>query len=399
MRYEMDVPQPHRISVISQLDPASARTNSIADFRLCSGLAAQGHIVELVVPAFANPRPTTKQLFATYDLQPNFKVRYLSATADNGRRVSGAVLSTLWHHIRGALRPNFAAVVISREARLLLPYLAVARLSTHAVVTAPWLHEFRGNRLERLACAHSTCILATNSAILRDLSRQGVNRRPTFVTGNPAPLERVEFGRTCSRVAARRHLKLDPQRPVIAYTGKLYLGMRELDYILQAASRLPDCLFLFTGGKPPVIEALRRDLHQRGATNVQFAGILGKPEEARFYQQAANVLVSYYSIEDHPYARHNLPNKIAEYMATGNAVVAADFPAVRDLLNEENAILVKPDDVGALTEGLAFALRRPHEAAILAAVAQRDIGARTTEAIGAELSRFLALASSPSGGR
>jgi glycosyltransferase involved in cell wall biosynthesis len=395
MTRDMGVPQPHRISVLSQLDPAAPRTNSIADFRLCSGLAAQGHIVELVVPAFANPRPTAGQLFATYDQQPSFEVRYLSAGARNGQGPSRAVLSTFRHHVRRALRRGPATVVISREARLLLPYMAVARLGTRSVVTAPWLHEFRGTRLERLACSNATCILATNSAILRDLPRQGVTNSRTFVTSNPAPAERVRFGQTCSRIAARRHLELDLQRPVIAYTGKLYRGMRELDHILEAAARLPDCLFLLTGGQPPVIEALRGELRQRGSTNVHFAGLLDKPEETRFYQQAANVLVSYYSAEDHPFAHHNLPNKIAEYMSTGNPIVAADFPAVRDILNEKNAILVRPDDVDAFTDALAFAVRCPRESAILGAAAQLDAGARTTESVGAELSRFLALASKP----
>jgi glycosyltransferase involved in cell wall biosynthesis len=302
----------------------------------------------------------------------------------------------LGHHVLRALRPSRASAVIARDVRLLLPYVAAARAGIRDVVTAPWLHEFRGKRAELLVCSSSTCILATNSAILNELASRGISNPPTFVTGNPVPRERVEFGRACSRADARRRLGLDLHRPVIAYTGKLYLAQRELYYLLAAAARLPEYLFLFTGGKPVVVRTLVDQLRHRGLDNVRLAGKLSKPEETRFYQQAADVLVTYYSIEDHPYAHHNLPNKLAEYMTTGNLIVAADFPAVRDILNPGNALLVKPDDVNALTDGLVCAVRRKDESAALAARAQRDIATRTTESVGADLSRFLAQASSTS---
>jgi len=59
-------------------------------------------------------------------------------------------------------------------------------------------------------------------------------------------------------------------------------------------------------------------------------------------------LLTYYSREDHIYPDLNLPAKIAEYMATGNIIVTADWPAVRTLLDEGNSFLVPPDSVEAL---------------------------------------------------
>jgi glycosyltransferase involved in cell wall biosynthesis len=258
------------------------------------------------------------------------------------------------------------------------------------VITAPWLHEFRGTRLERLTCANATCVLATCNVIVNELAGHGVSRSPTFITGNPVPRERVEFGRNCSKQEARAHLGLDAAQTVIAYTGKLYLGMKELDHLLSAAARLPDCLFLLTGGQPPVIEELRRQLTESGTANVHLSGMLAEPEETRFYQQAADVLVTYYSTEDLPFARHHIPSKLAEYMTTGNPIVAADFPAVRDLLNPQNAILAKPDDADALVEALSLAIGHPDRAAALGSRAQQDVATHTSESVGAELGRFLA---------
>jgi glycosyltransferase involved in cell wall biosynthesis len=390
---EGDAP-PLRINVLSQIDPARPRTNSIADLRLCWGLAAQGHEVELVAPAGATPRPSGEELFANYGLEPSFAVRYIPAPGGSGGRQVRVGLSLLRQHTLRALRDKEMRVVISRDAKLLLPYVLATFTGAQDFLTVPWLHEFRDRRVERLACSKATCVLATNSAILKDLLSRGISNPRKFVTGNPVPQERVEFGRGFSKADARRRLGLDLSRPVIAYTGKLYLGMKELEYLLAAASRAPESLFLFTGGQPPVIERLRERLRETAVTNVRFAGFLSNPEESRFYQQAADVLVAYYSVEDHPYAHHNLPNKLAEYMTTGNVIVAADFPAVRDLLNPENALLVKPDDVDALTDALSFAIRRKDESAALATRAQRDVAARTTESVGADLSRFLIRVSS-----
>ena len=267
--------------------------------------------------------------------------------------------------------------------------MAAARLHSR-LLTAPWLHEFRDTRLERLVCANASCVLATNEAILGDLARSGVESPHTFVTGNPVPLERVAFGREHSKSEARKRLDLDLERPVIAYTGKLYTGMSELGYLLEAAARLPEALFVLTGGQPPVIERLEADLQEAGITNVRLAGMLPNPEETRYYQQAADVLVTYYSLEDLPFAGHYIPSKLAEYMTTGNLIVAADYPAVRDLLNPGNSILVKRDDATALIDALRLAMRDRELAATLGERAQRDIASRSSEAIGAKLGGFLA---------
>ena len=379
-----------RISVLSQMDPASPRTNSIADLRLCSGLAANGIPVELVVPGIARQRPPAESLISGYGLEPNFDIRFLPMPRENARLHDSRIfLPLVRRHLLGAARMKRPPVVVSRGIRLVLPYIALSGLR-RGLVTAPWLHEFRGKRLERLVCASSTCVLATNSAILRDLASALGSTPRSFATGNPVPAERAEFGRTCSRAEARQQIGLDQEQTVIVYTGKLYLGMRELEHLLTAAGHMPDCLFLLTGGRPPVIEELTRQLRERAIANVRLVGMLSRPEETRFYQQAADVLVSYYSTDDHPYAHHNLPGKLVEYMVTGNPIVSADFPAVRDLLNPENAILVRPDDGPALVEGLSFAVENRDRAAALGARARRDASSRTTESLGAELGAFLA---------
>jgi glycosyltransferase involved in cell wall biosynthesis len=381
--------KPLEINVLSQMDPAFPRTHSIAAIRLCAALASQGHRVELVVPSVSRPAPPAAELFAAYDLEPSFELSYLSIGGGNGEYDSWTQRRLLARHVLRAASRDRSTVVISDGIRLALPYVAVGRLGVRRPITAPWLHEYRGTRLERITCANSNCVLATNEAILRDLPARIASGRPTFTTGNPIPRERIEFGRSHSKAQARERLGLDGEQPVIAYTGKLFVGMSELGYLLSAAQVMPECLFLLTGGRPPVVEHLTRELGAAGITNVRLAGMLPNPEETRFYQQAADVLVTYYSTDDLPYAPHHLPSKLAEYMSTGNAIVAADYPGVRDLLNPRNAVLVDPQNVDALVRGLRFAVENRDEAVRLGAQAQRDIAPLASESVGARLGEFL----------
>jgi glycosyltransferase involved in cell wall biosynthesis len=383
------MPTPLRISVLSRMDPATPRTHSIAAIRLCAGLASQGHSVELVVPAVTKPSPPASELFGTYGVEQDVVLRYLSVGPANDHYGTRMMAALLARHAQAAARRNRPDVVISDDVRFVLPYVATARFGARGVVTAPWLHGFRAKRIERFVCAHSSCVLVTNRAILGDIEATGASKRPTYVTGNPVPEELIEFGREHSKAEARRRLGLDLDRPVVAYTGKLFAGMKELDYLLAAAGRLPEYLFIFTGGQPAAIAALEQRLKSDGATNVRLTGMLPRPQETRFYQKAANVLISYYSTEDHPYAYQQLPAKVAEYMASGNAIVTADFPAVRELLNPGNSWLVKPHDADALVDAVRLAVENTEEAAARGARAQRDIAARTSESVAAELTTFL----------
>jgi glycosyltransferase involved in cell wall biosynthesis len=38
------------------------------------------------------------------------------------------------------------------------------------------------------------------------------------------------------------------------------------------------------------------------------------------------------------------PLKVFEYMSSGKAIVCADFPVLREVLSDDNAILVNPED-------------------------------------------------------
>ncbi len=46
-------------------------------------------------------------------------------------------------------------------------------------------------------------------------------------------------------------------------------------------------------------------------------------------------------------ARFTSPMKMFEYLASGRAIIASDLPVLREVLNENNAVLIAPEDIDA----------------------------------------------------
>jgi glycosyltransferase involved in cell wall biosynthesis len=71
---------------------------------------------------------------------------------------------------------------------------------------------------------------------------------------------------------------------------------------------------------------------------------------------AADVLLLPNTARHASSARYTSPLKLFAYMTSGKPIVASDLPSLRDILNEQNAVLVAADDAQALAEGVVRAL-------------------------------------------
>jgi len=83
-------------------------------------------------------------------------------------------------------------------------------------------------------------------------------------------------------------------------------------------------------------------------TNVTMTGFV-KHEIIPLYQAASDVLLMPYSRSISASSGQDIaevinPMKMFEYMASGRAIVSADLPSIREVLNEGNAVLVEAGD-------------------------------------------------------
>jgi glycosyltransferase involved in cell wall biosynthesis len=65
--------------------------------------------------------------------------------------------------------------------------------------------------------------------------------------------------------------------------------------------------------------------------------------------------------------------KLFEYLASRTPIVASDLPSLREVLNENNSILVTPDEPVKLAAGIKLILADPALADILSRQASQDV--------------------------
>ena len=162
-----------------------------------------------------------------------------------------------------------------------------------------------------------------------------------------------------SKEQARSLLGLPLDRKMAIYTGKIFWGYQEMEYLIQAAQLIPDVHFLLVGGRSDHIERLQHRQKQEGPANLQFVGFV-PPSQVQTYQMAADVLLSYYS-SGTELNRYRSPGKLFEYMASGRPIITGDYPVMREVLDKNMVIFVPPDSPQLLAKEIQTLLqdRRP----------------------------------------
>jgi len=225
----------------------------------------------------------------------------------------------------------------------------------------PWAAE----RLERHALRHAAAVITVCGSLTEGV-RARAPRAPVFQVEDPPLVEAASLDRAAA-AALRRSLGIGPG-PVVLYSGNLepYQGV---DVLLQAAPRVPEAWFVFMGGEPAVVEALRA---RAGAGRVVFAG-QRPPSELPSFLALADVLVS-------PRLHgENTPFKIYTYLASGRPLVATRLPTHTQILDDSVAVLVEPTPsglAGGIRTVLADPLQADERAARGRALIERDYSPR-----------------------
>jgi glycosyltransferase involved in cell wall biosynthesis len=205
--------------------------------------------------------------------------------------------------------------------------------------------------LERHALRRAAAVITVCTS-LTDGVRARAPQAPVFQIEDP-PLGAADPPDAATVEALRASLGLGPG-PVVLYSGNFepYQGV---ELLVDAAADVPEARFLFMGGEPDQVEALRARAAAAGtAARVVFSG-KRSPLELPAFLALADVLVS-------PRRQGvNTPFKVYTYMASGKPLVASRIPTHTQLLDDSLAFLVDPTPAG-LAAGIREALSRPAEA-------------------------------------
>lgn len=153
----------------------------------------------------------------------------------------------------------------------------------------------------------------------------------------------------------RDELKMDLGLPkdsfLVGFVGRFRtLGMEKGIGTMIEALTLLDKNFkmVFVGGEDGEIKFYRSWAARKNVlTQCFFFGFQAYKRAVEF-MKAMDVLVIPFPNKIH-YAVYASPLKLFEYMASGRPIISSDLPALREILNDKNALFFKPENGGDLT--------------------------------------------------
>lgn len=189
------------------------------------------------------------------------------------------------------------------------------------------------------------------------IKKYKVEKEKTMVA--PDGVDLKIFGINLSKEEARREKNLPLDKKILVYTGKFKtMGMdKGLSDIMKAVKILNDenILFVAVGGYGEEIKYYD-DLARQFSTSERVKLVSLSPQaDLAIYQKAADALLMPFPFNTH-YAYYMSPLKMFEYMASGRPIIATNLPSIKEVLNNSNAIIVKPDNPEDLARGIKTAL-------------------------------------------
>jgi len=329
-----------KIAVITNSRIPSLTANSIQAMKVTQALMQLGHEVRMFAPAETEPA-TRESLLTHYGLRlaPDLKlipsIRLFKRLdfvlrAQNAAEKFGAELIYTW-------LPQSAVFALMRKDPVVLEMHAdVARNG------AWWLRQFWKAKGRKVMTVTTS---ALRNALERSTKLQ-FSDDALLVAPNGVELEK--YDRLPNPDEARHQLNL-PEGLTVGFTGHIYPG-RGADLLFELAKQMPQVNFLWVGGTPELVDFWRGKLTDAKMTNVTMTGFV-KHEVIPLYQAASDILLMPYSRSISASSGQDIaevinPMKMFEYMASGRAIVSADLPSIREVLNEGNAVLVEAGDSG-----------------------------------------------------
>ena len=170
--------------------------------------------------------------------------------------------------------------------------------------------------------------------------------------GVDADVINKEENSSSDKESVRRILNLPSDKKIVVYAGSLFRWKGVFSFV-DAAKLLSDVVFIIVGGDDRGDEPeLRQYIADNHIENLKITGYIKSEETIRNYIATADVLALPNTAKERISERYTSPLKLFEYMVAQRPIVASNLSSLREILNEGNSVLVKPDDALALADGI-----------------------------------------------
>ena len=323
--------------------------HSLQIMKMCEAFAAFGIEVEIIVPKRSAKALIDEDPFVYYNVARTFKITRLFCIdlTPGGTGLFNFLVRTIsflcsvrWH-------------LFFKKWDILYTREQLAGFFFSDLVFE--LHYLPGkiSRFHKKNWQKAKALIALTRFIKEGLVKRGLPADKILVAGDAVDLE--EFSLAASKEECRRRLALPPDKKIILYTGSFFTHKWKGVNVLLGAARYfsPEYLFVFVGGNEQEVESVKKE---RVGNNLLFVG-QKLHKEIPYYLKAADALVLPNKEGDIHSEKYTSPLKLFEYMAAGRPIVASDLPAIKEVLNADNSVLVIPSSPAELAKGIDKILR------------------------------------------
>jgi len=329
------------------------KAHGLQIIKMCANFAQEGAALELIAPRRKNP--IAQNVFDYYKVSSNFTLKKLPCLN--------------WGFLIQKLSFGFvlffyllfkkADVIYTREKFLL--FLGYFRKNFFFEAHRP-LRRFFIRQMKK-----AKGIITISQGLKKLFRGQGIGEEKVLIASSAVDLEK--FSLEISTQEARQELGLAADKKIILYSGHFY-PENGPQVLAQAAQNLPsDVLVYFLGGAKKDTKAFREKYLTKNIV------VLGhrSPSKVPLWLKAADILAAPYLAKDEYAKLYMSSMKIFEYMASHRPIIASDLPSIREVLNNNNALLVKDNEPNVLAQAIQKLLTQPELANQLANQAFFDV--------------------------
>lgn len=325
------------------------KAHGIQIVKTCEALTGQGATVTLIVPARKNK--IIQNPFEFYNLEKKFTITKLWCLDLISLNVFGSLgfwieSVTFFRSIKKYVAKQPTGIYYTRDLALAY-WLSKEKSVYYEIHDLPEKTDMHHHEVWNRAKG----LVVISNGLKEELMRRGVSEEKILVAHDAVDLK--DFVITESKKECREKLHLPLDKKIVVYTGHLY-EWKGAHILAEAAQSLePHVEVYVVGGTTKDVRNFKIRYH---ASNLHVIGFRSHHEMV-YWQKAADLLVLPTSAKTLAGERYTSPLKLFEYLASGTPIIVSDSPAMREILTDNMAFFVPPDNTKALTQGIQELLR------------------------------------------
>jgi len=317
--------------------------------KMCQAFKNLGHDITLLTPGNElNDTENNNDLWKHYGIRNKFRITYIGSI--NSMRVSYKYKIFIY------LLFNRPKLLYTRDIYISI-LSSILRINTIIELHDPGYGPFRiigYNLISYLKCILKVVLISEGlkDIVLKRYDNKRLNNK-IIIAHDGVDIKRFENIHNKENI--RKTININQHINVVGYCGHLYKG-RGLELIMELSGKLADKSFLIIGGNNKEVKYYINKAKESNIKNIQFVGFVENMLLPQ-YLAACDILLMPYQDKVTVSGGGNTvefmsPLKMFEYMASKRPIICSNLKVIREVLDDNSAILCNPNNIDEWVNGI-----------------------------------------------